>query len=229
MKTAQAQDRRASDRARPDALTRAQRKEQTLRRLVEAAFELVAEGGTDALTTTAIASRTGLSSTIVQYHFGTKLELWRAAVDRAFAELRTGLAAILEDPGPADERERLRLLIRGHVAFVARNPEFVRLMHDEGKRRGPRMRWMVDRHVRPLFEALLPLVEGAQQRGLLPGGIAPVHFVYILAGAAGVIFHQAEECRRVSNVDPADPAVAEAHAFAVEQLLLGPDPNRSPR
>ena len=51
--------------------------------------------------------------------------------------------------------------------------------------------------------------------------IAPVHFVYILAGAVGVIFHQAEECKRVAGVDPADDAAIEAHARAVEYLFLG--------
>ena len=96
-------------------------------------------------------------------------------------------------------------------------------MHDEGKRRGPRMRWMVDRHVKPLFEALLPLIERAQARGdLQPADIPPVHFIYILAGAVGTIFHQAEECKRIAGMDPAEPAAAEAHARAVEALFLGP-------
>jgi hypothetical protein len=123
----------------------------------------------------------------------------------------------------------MQLLIRGHVQFVARNPEFVRLMHDEGKRRGPRMRWMVDRHVKPLYTALAPLIQRSQEAGLLPAGIAPIHFVYILAGAVGVIFHQAEECKRLAGVDPSDPAAVEAHARAVEHLFLGAPSQETPR
>jgi hypothetical protein len=93
-------------------------------------------------------------------------------------------------------------------------------MHDEGKRRGPRMRWLVDRHVRPLYDALSSLL--ARARGAHTLDIAPVHLFYILVGAAGVIFHQAEECSRVSGIDPFDPMVVEEHARAVERLLLGP-------
>ena len=150
-------------------------------------------------------------------------------MDRAFSELRSGLDAVLADPSPPDDRERLRLLIRGHVHFVARNPEFVRLMHDEGKRRGPRMRWMVDRHVKPLQTSLLPLIRRAQRQGLLPAGIDPIHFVYILAGAVGVIFHQAEECKRVSGIDPFDSSAVAAHARAVEHLFLGAPNEEAPR
>jgi AcrR family transcriptional regulator len=194
----------------------------TQERILRAALQAFSENGFDGAKTREIAARAGVPLGLLRYHFGSKLDLWRAAVDRAFGELRAGLGAILADPRAAGERERLRLLIRGHVAFVARNPEFVRLMHDEGKRRGPRMRWMVDRHVKPLFEALLPLIQGAQAQGLLHAGIAPVHFVYVLAGAVGVIFHQAEECKRLSGIDPTDRAAAEAHARAVEHLFLGP-------
>ncbi len=198
-------------------------------RILRAALEAFSENGFDGATTREIAARGGVPLGLLQYHFGGKPKLWRAAVDRAFAELRSGLEAVLVDPTPADDRERLRRLIRGHVHFVARNPEFVRLMHDEGKRRGPRMRWMVDRHVKPLHTALVPLIRRAQQGGLLPAGIDPIHFVYILAGAVGVIFHQAEECKRVSGVDPTDPAAVESHARAVEQLVLGPPNQESPR
>ena len=190
-------------------------------RILEAALEAFSLHGYDGARTREIAARAGVPLGLLQYHFGGKPKLWQAAVDRAFGELRAGLDAVLSAPEPADLRERLRLLVRGHAQFAARHPEFVRLMHEEGKRRGPRMRWMVDRHVKPVFDELLPLVERAQQAGLLPRGIAPVHFVYILAGAVGVFFHQAEECKRLSGVDPADPAAAQAHARAVEFLLLG--------
>jgi hypothetical protein len=83
------------------------------------------------------------------------------------------------------------------------------------------MRWLVDRYVKPLFDAVIPSIERAQQAGILPAGIAPVHFVYILAGSAGVMFHQAEECKRVAGIDPSEDAVIEAHVRALEHLFLG--------
>jgi len=134
------------------------------------------------------------------------LKLWQAAVDQAFAEIRSGLDATLFSPRNAaessDPLSGIRAGIRAHVHFVAKNPQFVRLMHDEGKRRGSRMRWIVDRHVKPQFEFLLPVIAHLQEIGRLPKDIAPLHFAYALIGAIDVIFHQAEECRRVTGVDP---------------------------
>jgi hypothetical protein len=52
--------------------------------------------------------------------------------------------------------------------------------------------------------------------------VAPAHFAYALIGAIDLIFHQAEECKRITGIDPTDPEEIEAHARTVEHLFLGP-------
>jgi AcrR family transcriptional regulator len=190
-------------------------------RILAAALACFAEHGFDGTTTRQIAAKAGVNLGLIQYYFGGKLELWRAAVDRAFADLRVGMRDVLAEPDPVDDVRRTRLLIRRYVRFVATHTEFIHLMHDEGKRDGPRMRWLTDRHVRPLFDSMRGLIEHAQARGRLPSGIDPMHFHYVLVGAVGMLFHQAAECRRITGQDPFDEAVIEAHADAVEALFLG--------
>ncbi len=190
--------------------------------ILAGALKAFAENGFDGASTRDIAARAGVNHGLIPYYFGDKLGLWKAAVDRAFAQLGAGLDAVQNDPAAADDRERTARLIRNFVRFVARHPEFVLMMHDEGKRRGPRMRWLVDRHVKPLYATLSALIERTPGRRLLPDGVAPIHLHYILAGSVALIFHQAEECRRLSGLDPFDPAVVEDHARAVEHMLLGP-------
>ncbi len=200
----------------------------TPERILRAALDCFSEKGFEGARTRDIAARANVTLGLVQYHFGSKDNLWKAAVERAFGDLERGLDLLLANPRDDDERELLRLLVRSHVAFVAANTEFIRIMHDEGKRRGPRMRWLVDRYVRPLFEKITPLIVRAQEKGVLPSGIDPAHFVYILVGAAGMIFHQAEECRRVTGIDPAHPSAVAAHSRAVEALFLGHTTEENP-
>ena len=190
--------------------------------IVRAALRCFAEKGYDGSSTRDIATQAGVNQGLIPYYFGSKLKLWQAAVDLAFAELAAGLEATRADTSVTSERERVGLLLRNYVRFVARNPEFVRLMHEEGKRRGPRMRWLVDRHVKPMYETVTTLLQRSAARGVLPIDSHPVHFHYLLAGAVGLIFHQAEECKRLTGVDPFDEAVVEEHARLVEYLFLGP-------
>ena len=189
--------------------------------ILDAARAVFAQRGYGAAAVAEIATRAGVNHGLIRYYFGSKEKLWRAAVDLAFSELRAGLDRVVEDVSIVNERERTRLLIHAYVRFVARKPEFVHLMHDVGKRRGPRMRWMVDRHVKPIYTAMAEMMKRAQAKGFLPPDIAPIHFHYILAGSVGLIFHQAEECKRLVGADPFDASMVEEHARAVEYLFLG--------
>jgi len=201
----------------------------TRERILRAALETFSELGFDGATTRAIATRADVNLGLLQYHFGGKQKLWQAAVEVAFADLR-GSRAGPEAAETLDDREALSALIHRLVAFVSSNPEFVRIMHYEGKRRGPRMRWLVDRHVKPMYDQVSTLIERAQSSGTLPADIAPVHFLYAIVGSVDLIFHQAEECKRLAGFDPTEPAAADTHARAIVHLLFGPeDPIDDPR
>jgi AcrR family transcriptional regulator len=188
--------------------------------ILQAALEAFTEKGFDGASTREIASRVGVNHGLIPYYFGSKEKLWKAAVDLAFADMQAGIDASLAEPAISDARERVRRMVHAHVHFVARRPEFVRLMYEEGKRRGRRMRWLVDRYVKPQYDAVASLLE---QAGVATD-VAPIHFFYVLAGSTGLIFHQAEECKRVSGVDPFDPEVVAAHAHFVAKMLLGEPP-----
>jgi AcrR family transcriptional regulator len=209
----------------PAARRRSAPPEPARERILVAALQVFAERGFEGARTRDIAERAGVNLGLLAYYFAGKEQLWREAVTRSFEELGADVAEVMSQAGAGavDERALLERLLRRFVAFVARRPEFMRLMNDEGKRDGPRMRWLADHHVRPMAQALGRLLERAQARGLWPG-VPLVSLHYIALGAAGLLFSQAPECARVTGVDPREPAVAEAHADALVRLLLGPGP-----
>jgi len=202
----------------------------TRERMLDVALEAFSELGYDGASTRGIATRAGVNQGMIPYYFGSKEALWREAVDRAFAELRGELDPLVAAEAGGDERERAEQMIRSLVRFVARRPAFVRLMSDEGKRDGPRMRWIVDHHVRPLFEATRQVELPATRSNGIGDRVDPFHVYYILVGAATQIFHQAPECRRLTGKDPTDEAVARAHADALVALFApGPETTRPQR
>ena len=193
-------------------------------RILTAALQVFAELGFDGARTREIAERADANLGLIKYYYDTKEKLWQAAVSRAFEQLRSELGEFVfeaAEEGPAAERVRLEKLLRAGVLFMARHPEFMRLMNDEGKRDGPRMRFLTDRYVKPMAEALAQRVKGARADARLPA-ISPVSTHYIALGAIGLVFSQAPECLRLMGVDPTTEAFASAHADAVVRLLLGP-------
>jgi len=190
--------------------------------MLQAGLEAFSELGYDGASTREIASRAGVNQGLVNYYFGCKETLWREAVDRAFSELRAGTDALIAAAPDTSEREQAAQLIRDFVAFAARRPEFSRLMTDEGKRNGPRMQWIVDRHVRPLYDAVGGFMSGALGAGTLPGGLGPALFHYILVGAVTHLYHQAPEFHRLTSRDATAQDVIDAHTEALITLFVGP-------
>jgi AcrR family transcriptional regulator len=188
-------------------------------RIVAAAIDLFSERSFDGATTREIAARADVTQPLVNYHFRSKEELWRAAVDALFERLNQTLDDRTYGLRGVDEITRAKLLVREFVTFSARNPELHRIIMQESKADGPRMDYLVDRHVRPIYERTTEIFESLKREGAVPDVPAP-YLYYILTGAGPTMFVLAPECRRLSSLDPTREDVIEAHADAVCRLIF---------
>jgi TetR/AcrR family transcriptional regulator len=194
--------------------------EATRERVLAAALDLFSELSFDGATTREIAARAGVTQPLLNYHFSSKDELWRAAVDGLFAELHAVLAAREEGLRGVDELTIAKLLVREFIYFSASHPQLHRIITQECKKDGPRMDWLVERHVRPHYDQAAMLFSRLIGAGLLPD-IPVAHLYYILTGAGPTMFVLAPECRRLTGIDPQAPEVIEAHVDAVTAFLFG--------
>jgi TetR/AcrR family transcriptional regulator len=189
-------------------------------RIVVAAIDLFSDQSFDGAATREIAARAGVTQPLLNYHFRSKEELWQSAVDSLFERLNQTLDDRTIGLRGVDEITTAKLLVREFVTFSARNPQLHRIIMQESKVDGPRMDYIVDRHVRPIYERTTALFESLARQGAVPP-IPPTHLYYILTGAGPTMFVLAPECRRLSGIDPFDDSVIEAHANAVCLLLFG--------
>lgn len=197
--------------------TRAEQREDTRERIVEAAREAFAEHGFRAASTRDIAARARTTQGLVTYHFRTKDELWRAAAGGIFELLKTKLGERLASLDFDDPRDLARESIREYVRFTADHPELFRMMVEQGKHADARGRWLVDNHIKPMFESFErdgPWFTLKFDKALLP------HAHYVLAGAASLVFAVAPEVRRLTGVDPTKKKFVEDHAEFVARLLV---------
>jgi AcrR family transcriptional regulator len=195
----------------------------TRERILAAALDLFSERGFEGASTREIAGRAGVTQPLLNYHFRSKDELWRAAVDELFAALNEAMLGRARGLRGVDELTTARLLVREFIAFSARHPQLHRIITQECKVDGPRMDWLVERHVRPMYEVATAMFASLAEKGHVPA-VAPAHLYYILTGAGPTLFVLGPECRRLTGLDPSSDDVVEAHADAVCLLLFGPQP-----
>jgi TetR/AcrR family transcriptional regulator len=192
----------------------------TRERVLSAALDLFSELSFEGATTREIAARAGVTQPLLNYHFSSKEELWQAAVEGLFAELTEVLAARATGLRGVDELTAAKLLVREFIYFSAKHPQLHRIITQECKTDGPRMDWLVERHIRPHYDQVATLFERLISAGHLPN-IPVAHLYYILTGAGPTMFVLAPECRRLTGVDPQSPDVIEAHVDAVVAFLFG--------
>ena len=204
---------RAARRPRPSA-------DRTRQHILEAALDEFAQRAFDGASTRRIAAQAGVTQPLLNYHFRTKADLWRAVVDGLFTRLRRTLEPILAAVAGADDVTVMRALVRGFVGFSAGTPELHRIITSECRADGARMDYLVDRHIRPLYEDVAERFARLVDAGAVPD-VAPAHLYYLLTGAAPTMFVLGPECRRLTGLDPGDPVVIDAHADAVCALLFG--------
>lgn len=196
--------------------TRAEQCEETRGKIVTAAVVVFSKLGFYRASTRDIAARAGTNQGLITYHFRSKELLWRAAVERIFAGLRTALARLRPNPNE-DTREQARETIRRYVRFAAAHPELFWLLVEEGKSGDDRMQWLVDTYLKPFYEGFKERLGESlseQEESLEP------HAFYALAGAASLMFAVAPECRRLTGLNPKRKQAVETHAEYVARLFV---------
>src|SRR5437868_5863286 len=192
---------------------------ETRRAILDAALDLFSERSFAGASTRAIAEVAGVTQPLLHYHFAGKEELWRAAVDDLFERFRTSMAQRLSGLRGVDDVTIAKLMVRHFVEFSAANPQLHRIIMQESKHAGARFDWLVETHVRPLYENAVAMFERLAGRGEL-SPVAPAHLYYLLTGAGATVFVLAPECQRLTGVDPFAPEFVTAHADLVVDLLI---------
>src|SRR5579871_2096797 len=192
---------------------------ETRRAILDAALDLFSERSFDGAPTRAIAELAGVTQPLLNYHFAGKEELWRAAVDDLFERFRTSMQGRLSGLRGVDDVTIAKLMVRHFVEFSAENPQLHRIIMQESKRESGRLDWIVETHVRPLYESAVATFQSLV-KGRESAPVAPAHLYYLLIGAGATVFVMAPECQGLTGVDPFAPEFVAAHADLVVDLMI---------
>ena len=129
--------------------SRSDERNDTATKILDAADELLVEGGVDGLSSRAVATRAGVNNALVFYYFGSKHGLVERVIERYYQRhLETLEAAAATLSG--DLRARLHGLIDAYIDFMEAHRRFPRLIHSQASA-GPEFHEVIRRHMTPLF------------------------------------------------------------------------------
>jgi TetR/AcrR family transcriptional regulator len=172
----------------------------TQQKLLDAAVEAFSENGFKGTSTRDIADRAGVHHPLITYHFKNKDQLWRAAADRIFREFNIALVKATSDIPEDEPRKRAETFIRTYVRYAHRQPALHKFILQESSHPSARLDWLVENHLKPLFEIVVKSLRELQEIGVAPPGDPALLFNMIRVSAGGLLA-LSEEIKGTSNID----------------------------
>lgn len=159
----------------------------TQQKLLDAAIEAFSENGFKGTSTRDIAERAGVHHPLITYHFRNKDRLWRAAADRIFREFRRSLSSSLDNNADTCPKKRMTSLIRAYIYYAREQPALHKVLVQEAHFPSPRLDWLIETHLKPLFETTFVMIEELQQLGIVPAGNPRLLFNMIRLSSGGLL------------------------------------------
>ncbi len=164
----------------------------TQQKLLDAAIAAFSENGFKGTSTRDIADRAGVHHPLITYHFKNKDTLWRTAVERIFSEFYESLQQTVNESRGLDIRARLEKLIRVYVRNAHRQPALHKILMQESNYPNPRLDWLIQTWLRPMFGNVVADIREAQERGIAPPGNPALLFNMIRMAAGGLVSRSLE-------------------------------------
>ena len=204
-------------------MSRTRRTRDNLREeLLDSALVEFAAKGFDGASTRSIAERVDAHQPQINYHFSSKEALWDAAVEHLFGLLTDALGdapPLVSSDDPVELGRALAEVLRRFVRFAAAHPELNRIMVQEGTQDSERLHRMIERHIRPWYEATAAVWTPLRDAGIA-APIDPTYVYWVFVGAASLPFVNSPEVRLLTGAEPTDPAWVETHANSIVCTLL---------
>src|SRR6267154_3345905 len=188
--------------------------------ILDAALTEFAQRGFEAASIRRIAERTRLQHPLVTYHFKSKLILWRAAAEHAFAEIKTAWDRQAPPDLELPAIERVREEYRTFLRFTLMYPDFHHFMLRESHPHNPRLAWLAKTILSPILnERLLPQIRAAQQAGQFPDA-NPILIHYMLIGLTSVLCSLGDEIAAIAGISTSDPKVEHEYWSLIEHTVF---------
>lgn len=188
-------------------------------RVLSSALECFGAFGYEGTSTRAIAHRAKVTHTLALYHFRSKEGLWISMMDSVLQKYATAVESSVSDSNLTSS-EALRRFIERFVRLHARLPHIHRILTLEGNQKTRRLKWVIDKHIRRHYDAVINLIRKGQMEGKVRQ-CDPARLYYLIVGT-GTPYTIATEYKAFTGRDVLSEAeILRAIAFMFE--IVFPD------
>lgn len=191
---------------------------QTRGQILSAAIGSFARSGFEATSLAEVATPAGVKKALVQYHFSTKEQLWKAAAMEIWKQRNDTLAANLATSRKADLTEQMRRGFVALVEFSMDHPQWLWFMFHEAAVGGERQRWLLEHCLARDYRLGEAFVRQSQAQGLIRKG-SPVQLLHLISGALTYNLLVAPTTLKATGLDLSSREAIDEQVSLLQDLL----------
>ena len=167
-----------------------------------------------------IAERAGANKRMLYYFYGSKEELFLAALEESYAHIRNAEREL--DLEHRDPREALKRLVEFTWRYYLEHPEFMTFLNSENLHKGRHVQR--SKRVRqlhsPLVETLRAILRRGEREGFFRPGVDPVQLYISIAGEGYFYLSNRYTLSRIFDRDLMAPRALAGRARHITQTIL---------
>lgn len=196
----------------------------TQQKLLDAAIQAFSENGFKGTSTRDIADRAGVHHPLITYHFKNKDQLWRTATDRIFREFNISLVKAMAEIPDVEPKAKAEAFVRTYLRYSRSQPALHRIILQEATYPSERLDWLVQNHLRPLFDEVHKSLINLQEMGVAVQGSPALLFNMIRVCAGGLVALKLE-LQHTSDIDlDSDAQISELADMIIRVFFPGDQP-----
>jgi AcrR family transcriptional regulator len=188
--------------------------------MLDAALESFATFGYEGTSVRDLCRQLGVSHNLIHQRFGSKDELWIAAIDHGFGAMTLAMMQAVSALDEGDDLDRLRAVLISFVEVTAVSPALVRVISQEGVTMTSRLRYIHEHHIGRAMDLLSVMLGRLETAGRIRP-ISPMVLYFLAAnGTAGPFTLPALASCFPDSSNPQRPDDVQRYAASVVDLLL---------
>jgi len=187
--------------------------------LYQTALRVFGDRGFEATTLTEIALEAGITRSSINYHFGSKMELWKRTIDYLTNQFIIEFHSNQKYHKDLDDISLLRVVIRQMVHFWAKDNGFGRMAYREMDQPGERADYFIENMMYPLVNLTKDVFGRLRKQGIIKK-FDKQYQLSIILGMVSYIFANSYMFEKMHGVDTKDEALIDQHADAVIDIFF---------
>jgi TetR/AcrR family transcriptional regulator len=188
--------------------------------ILAAARAEFAEQGFNGARIDRISARSGLNKQLVYYYFGSKDDLYRAALEATYSEIRLREKDL--DLRSLPPEDAIVLLVDFSLNYLAQHREFIRMLADENALGGAHMKDSdaFRRTNSPLIEMIGATLREGEAQGVFRKGVDPLELYISIAGMTFFYFANGLTISAIFGRDLSAPETLTSYRNHIVTLTL---------